>query len=124
MGFAIRGYLLSEANPTNNDGNTSITRRSANINDVTVVNEDFDWSNIGAKIVFNPKVDIDGFELTFQFYDSGKKCLKTIVKKLGNVKKGVQISCSISIVEIIDILFTVDSATYTVSGGTVSIFAI
>ena len=121
--FSIRGCALTEANPDNTDGKTSITRRSANIYDVSIDSE-LDLSSMGAKYTVNPKVDIDGLEITMTFLDKNKAILTTVAKTLGNVKEGIQINFTISLFDLgLTVAWNVAFESATVTGGTVSNFA-
>lgn len=120
--FAIRGCILSQNNTDNSDGKTSITRRSANINDVTI-DSVLDLSSMGAKYNIYPKVDIEELEITISFMDKNKAVLTTVEKRLGNVKEGVQVSFTISLFDLgVSVAWNTAYETTTVTGGTVSNF--
>lgn len=120
--FSIRGCALTKANPFNPDGKTSITRRSANINDVTI-DSVLDLSSMGAKYNIYPKVDIEELEITISFMDKNKAVLTTVEKRLGNVKEGVQVSFTISLFDLgVSVAWNTAYETTTVTGGTVSNF--
>lgn len=121
VGFFVRGCVMSQTNKDNSDGNTNIIRRSANINDIEITSE-IDFFSFGGRYTVTPKYDIDDLEVTVKFYDKNNSCIKTIAKTLGNVKKDVKANFSISAAEVLDILFSMNVESYTVTGGTVSIF--
>lgn len=106
----------------NSDGNTHLFKRSANINDISF-DYDFDLANLGEKIIIIPHTDIDGLQITINFLDSNKKILTSISKSLGNVKQGVQVSFSISLMDLgISVAWNTKYNSIAVTGGTVSYF--
>lgn len=120
--FTIRGCILSQNNTDNSDGKTSITRRSANINDITI-DSVLDLSSMGAKYNIYPKVDIEDLEITISFMDKNRAVLTTVEKRLGNVKEGVQVSFTISLFDLgFSVAWNTTYETTTVTGGTVSNF--
>lgn len=107
----------------NSDGNSKLFSRSANNNDIAVNNE-LDLSSFGGKYIIIPQTDINGLELTVNFLDSNKTILTSVVKSLGNVKEGVQISFSISLFDMgLSIAWNTKYESIVVTGGTVSYFA-
>ena len=111
------------SNQGNSNSSNKLFTRKANTNDV-IVDYDMDLSNFGMKCVVYPQTDINNLELTIEFLDSNKKVLTTKVKTLGNVKKGVQASFSISIGELgLSVAWKTEYSRISVSGGSVSYFA-
>lgn len=107
----------------NHSGDKQILRRSANINDITY-NLDLDLSSLGEKCTITPNVDIDSLEITLNFLDKNEKFLDSIVKKLGNVKEGAQVSFSVSLFDMgLSVAWNTKYASLVVTGGTVSYFA-
>ena len=107
----------------NTDGNTHLFKRSANINDITY-DYDLDLMSLGEKITILPQTDIDGLVITINFLDSNKKILTSISKSLGNVKKGVQVSFSISLMDLgLSVALNTQYNSIAVTGGTVSYFS-
>ena len=102
---------------------TNLFRRPARTNDILVdINADF--SSFGCKFIIAPQVDINDLQITIDITDDKNKILTSLVKTLGNVKKGVQINYSLSIFELG--LSTSLNATYAsiyVTGGSVSYFS-
>ena len=70
--------------------------------------------------VFIPKYNINGLEFTFSIRDKNNKELQTIVKTVGDVKKGQQYTVSISMTELKDFTTLMDAnyTQLTVTGGT------
>ncbi len=98
-------------------------RREANNGDITVDGE-LDFSSLGEKIIIFPQVDIDDLEITLKLYDDNNKLLTTRVKYFGNVKKGVSVEFSISIVDLgLSVSWNARKTSIEVTGGTVSYFA-
>lgn len=107
----------------NLDGTSHLFRRSANLNDVTISTE-LDLASFGSKIIIMPKVDISMLEITVNFLDSNKKLLTSTSKQVGNVKKGVQATFSISLFELgFSVAWNTKYNTVAVTGGTVSYFS-
>lgn len=83
--------------------------------------------NLSQEFSFNityemtPKVDIEGLELTFKYYDKNKTVITTKVKYIGDVTKDVEYSITVSLTEFsfFDI-FKLDSVSMTVTNGTVT----
>lgn len=106
----------------NNDGNHKLLSRSANKNDISV-DSDLELASLGAKYSIIPQTDIDGLEITINFLDSNKNILTSVVKYLGNVKKGVQVNFSISLLDVnLSVAWNTKYESWTVTGGTVSYF--
>lgn len=98
-------------------------RRNANNNDITADGA-LDFSSLGEKITIIPQVDIDDLEITLEFYDKDYKPLTTKVKYFGNVKKGVSVEFSVSIVELgLSVSLKAVYTSVEVTRGTVSYFA-
>lgn len=118
--FAVSKVI--DASSPNSDGKKELTSRSARNSDLEIESsEDFSLS-----IDFNvtPECDIDDLELTFSFYDKNKDVLTTKVKNVGNVKEGVEYSISFSLSEFsFSNMFTIESVSCSVTGGTVSYLA-
>ncbi len=70
--------------------------------------------------VFIPKYNINGLEFTFSIRDKNNKELQTIVKTVGDVKKGQQYTVSISMTELKDFTTLMDAnyTQLTITGGT------
>lgn len=60
---------------------------------------DLDLSSFGAKYTITPQSDINNLVIELGFFDSNKNELCTQEKTIGNVKKGVQVSFSISLLD-------------------------
>lgn len=60
---------------------------------------DIDLSSFGAKYTVTPQTDINNLVIELGFFDGNKNELSTQEKTIGNVKKGVQVSFSISLTE-------------------------
>lgn len=119
-------YAMTE-NPLtsqgNSDGAHKLLSRSARNSDLQVDSK-LDFSSLGVKYVIIPQTDIKGLEITISFLDSNKKVLTSIEKALGNVKEGVQISFSISLLDLsFSVALNTKYESWTVTGGTVSYFA-
>ena len=124
MGYRyIQSELIDNAtNSTNRDGSGKWFSRSATPSDITV-NYELDLSSFGMKGIVLPNKDIENLELTIIFFDKNDSALKTVVKYIGNVKEGVQVSFSISIAEIgLSAAWNAEYTRVTVTGGTVSYF--
>lgn len=107
----------------NHSGDKQLFRRSANINDITY-SLDLDLSSLGEKCTITPNVDIDGLEITLNFLDKNENLLDSIVKQLGNVKEGVQVSFSVSLFDMnLSVAWNTKYDSIAVTGGTVSYFA-
>lgn len=107
----------------NHSGDKQLLRRSANNNDITY-SLDMDLASLGEKCTITPNVDIDGLEITINFLDENKKLLDSTVKRLGNVKEGVQVSFSVSLFDIgLSVAWNAKYDSIIVTGGTVSYFA-
>ena len=107
----------------NTDGNSHLFKRSATLNDISY-DYDIDFASLGEKIIIIPQTDIDGLQITINFLDSNKKILKSMSKSLGNVKKGVKISFSISLMDLgLSVAWNTQYNSIAVTGGTVSYFA-
>lgn len=107
----------------NTDGDTKLFSRSANNNDVKISDE-LDLASFGAKYSVLPQTDISNLEVTVNFLDENKKLLTSVVKPLGNVKEGVQVSFSISLLELgLSVAWNTKYESMAVTGGTVSYFA-
>lgn len=108
----------------NSDGNLNLVRRSANNGDISIDDGTIDIASLGVKYAVTPKVDIDGLVVTVIIMDKNENELTTLVKSLGDVKKGVQVNFTVSLAELS--FTTVLKAYYqslSVTGGTVSYFA-
>ena len=107
----------------NHDGDKHLFKRSANSNDISV-NSDLDLTSFGGKYTILPQTDIDGLEVTINYLDSNRKILQSVVKSLGNVKEGVQVSFSISLFDMgLSVAWNTKYESIVVTGGTVSYFA-
>ncbi|MCH5172414.1 MAG: zinc ribbon domain-containing protein [Erysipelotrichales bacterium] len=121
--LGISKIIDSKKNPYNQDGATQLFKRSANNNDI-YVNSDLDLSNLGVKYIITPQVDIDGLKVTIEFLDKNMNALDSYVKSIGNVKKGVQVNFSISLLDLgISVAWNTKYESLGVTGGTVSYFA-
>lgn len=71
-----------------------------------------------------PKVDIGELELTFEYEDKNEGVIKSVIKQVGNVKKGYQYTVIVSLAEFtFSELTKIKYQTCEVTGGFVSIFA-
>ena len=107
----------------NHDGDRRLFKRSATSNDISV-DSDLDLTSFGGKYTVLPRTDIDGLELTINFLDNNRSVLQSVVKSLGNVKEGVQVSFSISLFDLgVSVAWNTKYESVVVTGGTVSYFA-
>ena len=107
----------------NTDGNKHLFKRSANNSDISV-NSDLNLSSLGIKYVILPQTDIDGLVVTVNLLDKNKNIIDSVVKSLGNVKQGVQVNFSISLLELgVSTAWNTKYESIVVTGGTVSYFA-
>ena len=107
----------------NHDGDKHLFQRSANSNDISV-SSDLDLASFGGKYVITPLTNITGLEITINYLDENKKILNSVVKSLGNVKEGVQVSFSISLFDLgLSVAWNTKYESIVVTGGTVSYFA-
>lgn len=107
----------------NTDGNTQLLSRSARNSDI-VVDSDLDLASFGSKYTIMPQTDIDGLQVTIYFLDKNEKQLTSKIETLGNVKKGVQVSFSISLFDLgLSVAWNTEYTSVAVTGGTVSYFA-
>ncbi len=81
-------------------------------------------ASFGGKYVILPQTDIEDLEITINYLDSDRKILDSVVKHLGDVKQGVQVSFSISLFDLgISVAWNTKYESYAVTGGTVSYFS-
>lgn len=107
----------------NSDGDTKLLSRSARNSDIKVVS-DLDLSSLGAKYTITPQTDISNLSITISFLDSNKKVLTSIEKPLDNVKESVQVSFSISLIDLsLSVAWNTQYESWTVTDGTVSYFS-
>lgn len=94
--------------------------RDANNNDIEIMDA-LNMSALGVDLVITPNTDIKDLKIKITHYDKTGKILQTQTVTLGNVKEGVQIKKTISIVDLglID-LFRIKTTLVEVVGGTVS----
>ena len=109
-------------NNQNKDGATHLTSRSARNNDISI-STDTDWSSLGTRIIITPNIDIDDLKITVNIQNSSKTTIYTTQKFIGDVKKNVQTSCSVTLSELgWNNSLNAKYVSVTVSGGTVSYF--
>ena len=96
-------------------------RKDATNDDVTI-NEGQD-NLLSYTFTFIPNNDIDNLEFEVSFYDSNRKHLSDITKKVGNVKKGKQYSVTINLTELSLKQVFSDYVSINVSGGTTHIIS-
>ena len=93
------------------------SKQKATMNDI-----DGYWNSTVSEqsYVFIPKYNINGLEFTFSIRDKNNKELQTIVKTVGDVKKGQQYTVSISMTELKDFTTLMDAnyTQLTITGGT------
>lgn len=107
----------------NHDGDKHLLKRSANRDDISV-SSDLDLASFGGKYSIIPQTDIDGLEITINYLDSNRNVLQSLVKSLGNVKKGVQVEFSVSLFDLgLSVAWNTEYESIVVTGGTVSYFA-
>lgn len=107
----------------NTDGNKKLFSRSVNNGDI-IVDSELDLSNFGSKFVVMPQTDIKDLKLTINFLDGNGNQLTSKDKFLGNVKQGVSVSFSISLLDLgVSVGWNTEYTTIAVTGGTVSYFA-
>ncbi len=81
-----------------------------------------DFLSVGIKCTITPKVNINGLEIAFEFYEDNKK-INRISKSVGDVKQDKQYNISLSLYEIsLDTTFNATDYTVTVISGTATIF--
>ncbi len=94
----------------------------SDLNKASISDIDGYWNSTVSEqsYVFIPKHSIDGLEFTFSIRDKNNKELQTIVKTVGDVKKGQQYTVSISMTELKDFTTLMDTnyTQLTVTGGT------
>ncbi len=125
LGFGI--YKLIEVNASkamgNTDGNTKLLSRSANNNDI-ICDSTLDLSSFGAKFIITPQTDIENLSVKVTLTDKNKKALYTTTKSLGNVKEGISVNFSLSIMDIgLSASLKGEYVSISVVGGTVSYFS-
>ena len=100
------------------DGINGIIPRDATINDIYIDTSEEISLNIKYTVI--PNVDIHDLEITFKYYDKNSQLITTKVEKLGNVKKGIQYTVSVSLFEFgfLDLL-KIYSVKANVTNGTV-----
>ncbi|MDE7082343.1 MAG: hypothetical protein K2O89_01405 [Clostridia bacterium] len=97
--------------------------RSANNGDVSIEHSE-NIATLSDEFRVKPNVDIKNLQLTFKFYDNNTTLIKTIVRNLGNVSKGIEFTVSISLTEFsFTDLFKISQVSFGVTGGTVSYLA-
>lgn len=107
----------------NHDGDTKLFHRSARTSDITM-DSNLDLASFGGKYVILPQTDIEDLEITINYLDNDRKILDSIVKRLGDVKQGVQVSFSVSLFDLgLSVAWNTKYETYAVTGGTVSYFS-
>lgn len=107
----------------NTDGATKLFSRSARNSDINM-DCDTDLSALGVKCTINPKKDIKGLIVSVYLKDNDKKTVKTITHSLGNVKEGVQVEFTISLLDLdIGTIWNTSTTDWGVIGGTVSYFS-
>ncbi len=96
-------YILSTGNKTtpgtnnNTDANNDPTEtlvRKATLEDITIVEEEFDKTNSIEKLVFIPNRDIEKLQITFDYMD-GIKSKRKVTEYVGNVEKNQQYTITI-----------------------------
>lgn len=125
LGIILFGAVmcLNSAYSPESSGTVNLMNRPANNGDI-IVAEDADLSNLGVKFTIHPQRDIDNLQVTVSLLDKDKKLLTTKVANLGNVKKGVQVTCSVSFIELDwTVIKNISYESVNVTGGTVSVFA-
>jgi len=94
----------------------------SDLNKASISDIDGYWNSTVSEqsYVFIPKYNINGLEFTFSIRDKNNKELQTIVKTVGDVKKGQQYTVSISMTELKDFTTLMDTnyTQLTVTGGT------
>lgn len=95
-----------------------IFKRNANINDLEI-SDTLNVKEISYVMYITPKTDIDDLQIKIKFYDKSDNLLNTITKTLGDVEKGKEYKCTITITDFPNIL-KLDYSTIEVSKGTVS----
>lgn len=73
--------------------------RRANNNDI-LFDSAFDFSSLGVKYTITPQSDINMLVIELRYFDDDNNELSMQEKNLGNVKKGVQVSFSVSLLDI------------------------
>lgn len=69
-----------------------------------------------------PNTNIDGLELTFEYYDNNYKLQTTKVERIGNVKKGIKYSINVSMAEFsLSQLFKINRVKCSVTNGRVAL---
>lgn len=93
--------------------------RDAKTSDISMdLSQEFSF-NINYEMT--PKVNIDNLEITFKYYDKNNNLITTKVKYVGNVKKGIEYTISVSLTEFSFFdLFKLYSVSMAVTNGTVT----
>lgn len=113
----------SGANSGSGNSTPQLFSRSANNGDISVQYSE-NITTLSDEFKIKPNVDIKNLSLTFTFYDSNLKSIKSISKNVGNVSKGLEFTVTISITEFsFTEIFKISKVSTSVTGGTVSYFA-
>ena len=109
-------FLFIQCNDTSK---SNLISRPANNNDIYVNTSEEISFNIEYTII--PNVDINGLELTFNYYDKDYNLIATKIEDLNNVKKGISYPISVSLFEFtLSDLFKIEQVSIKVTNGTVS----
>lgn len=85
---------------------------------------DIDWANFGTKIIIHPKSNIEGLKLKIKLTDNNDNQIYLTEKDIGDVKKDVDTTCTITISEVGVVNSLSATRVYvTVSGGTIFYFS-
>lgn len=106
---------------TANVVNQVISRQATN-GDINI-DDNLDIGSLSMDIIILPNSNIDDLEITIKYLDENRNLLKTDVKRVGDVKAGVQITKKISLTEFsFKEILKISYYEIKVSGGTVSYF--
>lgn len=120
-------FLIENEQDNSGDKSSSnvinqVTSRDATNRDINIDSK-LNVGSLSLDIIILPDSNIDDLEITIKYLDKNHNVLRTDVKRIGNVKAGIQVTKSISLAEFpFSLILKVDSCQIAVSGGTVSYF--
>ncbi len=124
--FAVVFFIENEQDKSEDKSPSNVinqvTSRDATNRDINIDSK-LNIGSLSLDIIILPDSNINDLEITIKYLDKNHNALKTDVKRIGNVKAGVQVTKSISLAEFpFSLILKVDSCQIGVSGGTVSYF--
>lgn len=93
--------------------------RDAKTSDISInLSQEF---SLNITYEMKPKVDIEGLELTFKYFDKNKTVITTKTKYVGDVTKDIKYSITVSLTEFSFFeIFKLNSVSMAVTNGTVT----